>query len=117
VRLALATTLTACVALAALILLSSAGSARATRERLPLTFAHADHGGENCLDCHHNFADDTGRGPACIDCHKNDPNIAAVIELQFHDLCRGCHMARRAAGEPAGPTRACIACHVADERP
>ena len=27
---------------------------------LPMTFAHADHPTENCIDCHHNYNDDTG---------------------------------------------------------
>lgn len=116
-RTALSTTLLVLTALAVLIFLSSAGPACAKRERLPLRFAHADHSAENCLTCHHNFADGSGRGPPCIDCHKTDPEIAAAIETDFHALCRNCHMTRHAAGKPAGPTRACSACHVPDERP
>ncbi len=81
---------------------------------LPLTFAHADHRGVNCIACHHNFTDDTGDG-LCIDCHKTDPRLAAQIETTFHDLCRGCHVDTRAAGEDAGPVRRCSDCHLPDD--
>ncbi len=116
-RIALPGTLLVLMVLATLIGWSVAGPARAIRERLPLTFAHADHSDENCLECHHNFADATGRGPPCIDCHKSDASVAASIEVQFHQLCRNCHVTRRAAAEPAGPTRVCRGCHTPDQRP
>jgi hypothetical protein len=83
---------------------------------LPLTFAHADHQAVNCVACHHEFTDATPRGP-CLECHAQDPTVAHLIETQFHDLCRGCHLERRIAGLGAGPTRACGACHTADEAP
>lgn len=83
---------------------------------LPLTFAHADHQEVNCVDCHHEFVDATPRGP-CLECHAEDPAVAHLLETQFHDLCRGCHVERLAAGLAAGPTRACAACHTADEAP
>jgi len=89
---------------------------RAARPMLPLTFAHADHLTVNCLDCHHNFVDDTGQG-LCFDCHKTDPAINALIETQFHTLCRDCHVEKQHLKENAGPTRRCSDCHTADEAP
>ena len=83
---------------------------------LPITFAHADHQEVNCVDCHHEFVDATPRGP-CFECHKADPTVAHLVEVQFHDLCRGCHVERLAAGLDAGPARACIACHSPDDAP
>ena len=83
---------------------------------LVVNFAHADHTDQHCVDCHHNFVDDTGVG-LCFDCHKSDPEIAPDIEAQFHDLCRGCHVENQLAGAEHGPTRSCIACHIADDRP
>lgn len=83
---------------------------------LPLTFAHAAHQDVNCVACHHEFVDATPRGP-CLECHAEDPAVAHLLETQFHDLCRGCHVERRTAGLAAGPTRACGACHTPDEAP
>ena len=89
---------------------------RRDRPLLPLTFAHADHVSVNCVLCHHNFIDRTGAG-LCLDCHKTDPAVNALIETQFHDLCRDCHVEKQAQGKAAGPTRACDACHTADDAP
>ncbi len=105
------------VALLALAGHSLLSDARAARPALPVGFAHADHAAENCVVCHHNFADDSGRGPLCIACHKQDPQLAPLVEWHFHQLCRSCHVERRARGKASGPTRACIQCHVADTRP
>ena len=89
---------------------------RAGRPMLPLTFAHLDHRAVNCIDCHHNFVDDTGQG-LCFDCHKKDPTVNALMEAQFHALCRDCHVEQQRFGEDGGPTRQCIDCHTADEAP
>ena len=83
---------------------------------LPLTFAHADHDDVSCLDCHHNFVDDTGSG-LCIDCHKQDAELGPLIEEQFHNLCRDCHVAKTLEGEDSGPVRQCKACHTPDTAP
>ena len=83
---------------------------------LPVSFAHRDHNNFNCVACHHNFADDTGIG-LCFDCHKTEPTVAHLIEDQFHDLCRGCHVDERVRGILSGPARACDACHTADDLP
>ncbi len=83
---------------------------------LPVNFAHMDHKSVSCIDCHHNFNDSTGLG-LCFECHKTDPAIAALIEEQFHDLCRNCHLEKQALAEDGGPTRQCFACHEGDELP
>lgn len=85
------------------------------RPILPMRFVHDDHRGVPCATCHHEFVDRT-TGSSCINCHVTDPQVSALLETQFHDLCRTCHAAERAAGKPAGPTRSCIACHRADDR-
>ncbi len=83
---------------------------------LAVYFAHADHMDQSCIACHHNYVDDTGSG-MCFDCHKTDQEVAALIETQFHDLCRGCHIDEQAAGHEHGPTRHCVACHIPDTQP
>jgi Zn finger protein HypA/HybF involved in hydrogenase expression len=96
---------------AALICL--AAMAAAEGDTLPLTFAHRDHRQVNCIDCHHNFADTTGQG-LCLACHRSTPELAAALEVQFHTLCRGCHVRTRQAGNDAGPVRRCSDCHEPD---
>ena len=83
---------------------------------LAVTFAHADHIEQACIDCHHNFVDDTGMG-MCFDCHKSHADVSAQIEEHFHSLCRGCHIEHALAGEEHGSTRACLACHQPDSAP
>lgn len=85
-------------------------------EILPMTFAHINHAGENCLDCHHNYNDTTGSG-LCMSCHVTDQDIRPLLETQFHDLCLGCHEDKQLAGEDGGPTRVCVDCHLDDELP
>ena len=89
---------------------------RAERPMLPVTFAHIDHRQVNCVTCHHNFVDQTGPG-FCFDCHKTDPTVSALVENQFHTLCRDCHLEKQRLHEDGGPTRRCIDCHTADEAP
>ena len=88
----------------------------ASAPMLPVNFAHLDHQEVNCIDCHHNFVDDTGDG-LCFDCHKRDPDIAPDMETMFHDLCRDCHVERQHDDLDGGPTRACFSCHEGDELP
>ena len=83
---------------------------------LAVSFAHADHVDQTCISCHHNYVDNTGIG-MCFDCHKTDPEVSPLIEEQFHDLCRSCHIDHQLKGEPHGPVRQCIRCHVPDEAP
>ena len=112
--------LVACVY--AVLVLFSSEAYLATQDRaglappLPMKFAHVDHAGQRCVDCHHNYEDDTGQG-LCIDCHYRDPELAAVMQQQFHDLCRGCHLDKALAGEDHGPLRHCVDCHQADFLP
>jgi hypothetical protein len=83
---------------------------------LPMTFAHADHPTENCIDCHHNYNDDTGGGP-CMNCHTTNQDVWPLFQRQFHDLCRSCHAEKAALGEEGGPPRHCIECHLGDDLP
>ena len=88
----------------------------AAAESLPVNFAHKDHQKQNCVACHHNFVDATGGG-LCFDCHERSTDVAHLMETQFHDLCRNCHMEKAAMGEEHGPTRECRDCHVPDPFP
>jgi len=83
---------------------------------LELTYAHGDHASIPCTTCHHNFVEKNRGGGSCIDCHLTDAKVAPLFEVQFHTLCRSCHVEDRAAGKKAGPTRRCISCHVADNK-
>lgn len=87
-----------------------------TERILPMTFAHVDHPTVSCIDCHHNYVDDTGNEP-CMYCHVTNPEVASLLEDQFHTLCRGCHEDLAADNEAGGPPRQCIACHLADHLP
>ena len=83
---------------------------------LPMTFAHQDHTHAPCMDCHHNYVDDTGTQP-CLHCHVTNEDVWPLFETQFHDLCRGCHEEKNLAGDESGPVRQCIACHVEELDP
>lgn len=103
--------------LVALTAWSERPSVRAERASLPMTFAHADHQATGCATCHHNFVDEVGFGGECIGCHRTDESVAHLVETQFHELCRGCHVEQSAAGESAGPLRQCRTCHTPDDAP
>jgi len=83
---------------------------------LPMTFAHLDHVATPCIKCHHNYVDDTGM-ETCMGCHVSNMDVWPLLEEQFHDLCRDCHVEKLIAGEEAGPTRVCIDCHLEDAFP
>lgn len=83
---------------------------------LPMSFAHMDHTSVGCIDCHHNYVDDTG-SLSCMNCHVTDQEVWPLFEEQFHDLCRGCHETKSAARETTGPPRHCEGCHVIDYEP
>jgi predicted CXXCH cytochrome family protein len=83
---------------------------------LPMSFAHVDHNAVSCVECHHNYVDDTGIEP-CMYCHMTDSRVSDLLEEQFHELCRGCHEDHAARNEAGGPPRQCIACHLGDDRP
>lgn len=83
---------------------------------LPMNFAHEDHVPVNCVECHHNYVDDTGGG-LCMNCHVTDRTVWPLLENQFHGLCRGCHAEKAALGEDGGPPRQCMACHLGDDLP
>jgi len=88
----------------------------APKKILPMTFAHIDHLPVNCIECHHNYVDDTGGG-LCMNCHVSNKQVWPLLENQFHDLCRGCHAEKAALGEEGGPPRECIDCHLGDDSP
>lgn len=90
--------------------------ARAATPLLPVTFAHKTHTSVSCVVCHHDFIDHSGQG-LCFDCHKTHPDVAALVEEQFHELCWGCHVTKQKSGEDHGPTRQCVSCHEADDDP
>ncbi|MCC7411912.1 MAG: cytochrome c3 family protein [Gammaproteobacteria bacterium] len=81
-------------------------------ERLPVAFDHVDHTTVGCVECHHNFVDDTGDG-LCYDCHKRDPVLALRMQADFHDFCRDCHVELARAARESGPLRGCEDCHHA----
>lgn len=83
---------------------------------LPMHFAHVDHRSVNCIECHHNYLDDTGDGP-CMFCHVTSQELWPLLEDQFHSLCRGCHIDRAARGDGDRPPRQCIRCHLGDDLP
>ena len=98
------------------LLVSGQQALRRNAAMLPLTFAHADHRNVNCVECHHNFVDRTGHG-LCFECHQKHPAVSALMEAQFHALCRDCHLAKQRLGEDGGPVRRCLDCHRADDAP
>lgn len=83
---------------------------------LPMTFAHEDHVSESCIGCHHNYVDDSGAG-LCMTCHVQHAELLQALELQFHDLCRGCHTDKARESLASGPPRRCVACHRLETRP
>ncbi len=83
---------------------------------LPMSFAHVDHVQENCVVCHHNYADDTGGG-LCMNCHVTDQRVWPLFEQQYHALCRDCHAKKAAEEVDGGPPRECMACHLGDDLP
>ena len=85
-------------------------------QRLPMTFAHADHRQQQCVACHHNYQDNSGQG-LCLDCHYTRQTLAWRVEQQFHALCMGCHLEAARNGEAAGPLRRCQLCHTVDTAP
>ena len=79
-------------------------------QMIAVTFEHADHKGTGCVECHHNYVDQSGGG-SCYNCHKNTADIAGDIEKMFHDFCFDCHVSTRMDEEESGPMRECSGCH------
>ncbi len=100
-----------CLAVALLFFAEAYRDKSAAQQALiPVLFDHADHSTSQCIECHHNFVDDTGGG-TCYNCHKYTEDIAADMEKMFHDFCFGCHVQTRLEGEESGPMRECKGCH------
>jgi len=89
------------VAIAGVLLLAALSDGLRAREMLttvlpahqppPLTFPHERHVAINCIACHHNFVDRTGRD-SCIPCHRSARiDLQLSAEARFHSLCMGCH--------------------------
>lgn len=83
---------------------------------LPMTFAHRDHTDTQCVECHHNYVDDTG-DDQCMSCHVTNTDIWPLFEQQFHTLCMDCHIDLARNDKPGGPLRQCQGCHVQDRLP
>ncbi len=83
---------------------------------LPMTFAHRDHTDTQCIDCHHNYVDNTGVD-SCMSCHVSNAEVWPLFEQQFHALCMDCHQDLARQGKPSGPVRQCQACHLQDRLP
>jgi Class III cytochrome C family len=108
--------------LAGLILVVSVGLVTASRQRLaliakepllPTRFDHKFHTSVACITCHHNFVQRSLGPKRCLPCRKDwGTTEERRIDTVFHDFCTGCHRARAAAGEKAGPTKGCASCHV-----
>lgn len=85
---------------------------------IPMSFSHKKHKQQQCVDCHHNYVDNTGRDLFCIGCHVSKVELTYMVEEQFHDLCMGCHLKKQKEGhEKYGPVRQCKACHTKDNLP
>ncbi len=82
---------------------------------LPVAFEHLAHTGARCVECHHNYEDDTGYD-SCYSCHKHEETIAMQMESMFHDFCYACHIEKAQLGESSGPFRVCEECHNDDGR-
>jgi len=106
-------------ALIALLALLRGGTAVALREPflrraepLPLSFPHDKHRAVNCLQCHHNFTDQTGTD-SCISCHRSRRVAIRVgAEARFHDFCLGCHRDPPGYLAGHGPVTGCNTCHA-----
>jgi DMSO/TMAO reductase YedYZ heme-binding membrane subunit len=80
-------------------------------QRLSLSFPHEKHSGVNCLECHHNFVDQTGHS-ACISCHLRPGGaIKMAIEPRFHGFCLECHRDAARFPDKHGPVAGCTICH------
>ncbi|HKF98240.1 MAG TPA: cytochrome c3 family protein, partial [Steroidobacteraceae bacterium] len=106
-------------ALIALLVLLPGGAALALREPflrraepLPVSFPHDKHRAVNCLQCHHNFTDQTGTD-SCISCHRSSRVAIRVgAEARFHDFCLGCHRDPPGYLAGHGPVTGCNTCHA-----
>jgi predicted CXXCH cytochrome family protein len=109
----------AAVAMLGIVTLFSTGTVLALRAPLKarttplaLSFPHEKHRAVNCLQCHHNFTDQTG-ADSCISCHRsNRAEIRVSAEARFHDFCLGCHRDPPAQFTHHGPVTGCDACHA-----
>jgi Class III cytochrome C family len=105
--------------LVALLALLRGGTALALREPflrrtepLLLSFPHDKHRAVNCLQCHHNFTDQTGTD-SCISCHRSTRAAIRVgAEARFHDFCLNCHRDPPGYLAGHGPVTGCNTCHA-----
>lgn len=103
------------IALGAVALVLVRGGMIRKAELLPVAFEHLDHTDVRCVECHHNYQDDTGYD-SCYSCHKHDESVALEIESMFHDFCYACHIEKAQLGEASGPFRVCVECHNEEGR-
>lgn len=79
---------------------------------LKVDFPHDKHRQVDCVECHHNFIDNTGTG-GCYACHRSGrADLRLGAEARFHDFCLGCHRDPRPALTRHGPVTGCSTCHV-----
>ncbi|MDX2367729.1 MAG: cytochrome c3 family protein [Colwellia sp.] len=85
---------------------------------IPMTFSHKSHKQQQCIDCHHNYVDNSGRSLLCMGCHLSKVELTYKLEDQFHELCMGCHRKKQLEGDKDyGPVRQCKACHTEERLP
>lgn len=100
--------------------ISGAQYAARSHPLMPLAFTHQDHGAFNCVVCHHNYTEPKLASwpfQHCIECHKKTPELASIIEPQFHQECEGCHLKFTREKRASGPVRACHVCHTEEKPP
>lgn len=82
------------------------------KDPIPMNFPHDKHRAVQCLTCHHNFTDKTGRD-GCISCHRgrHRTDLKMPLEPRFHQFCLECHRTGNEADHKNGPAAGCVVCH------
>jgi len=84
---------------------------------LVLDFPHERHRAVNCIECHHNYTDATGKD-SCINCHRgNRADLKVGAEARFHGFCLGCHRDPGRNLMRHGPVTGCSTCHASRQGP
>ena len=115
-RLVVAVVIASLATLLALVRSSTASAMREPflrrAEPLVLGFPHDKHRAVNCIECHHNYVDQTGKD-SCISCHRaRRADLKMGAEARFHGFCLGCHREPPASLTRHGPIAGCKTCHA-----